>query len=383
MDTSRYVENDIVFTQSDNLAHRFVVSLTSIQVNGIYLNGQRGNAELLDSSWRRAGQEQQISIDSTLPYIYLPNETCTVFEQALNLTWDEPTQLYILSDSQHEDLLELNPSFTFTIAENATSEETLKIDVPYKAFSLEATGPEILGAEGKTWYFPLRRLPEDGTQRLGRAFMQSIYLYAEFHKKTFRVFQANLDGGASNIKSLAPMEDVPISKSGGGGGSSGGSKAPIGAIVGGVVGGIAVIAAIIGFLLWRRRKQAKTPKTSEPPAYDPSTDPKYGYVPEIDGATKMPNELSGNANNAWGQQPVASGIAYPNPESKHVVEVQGVHEMHGQSMPQQWSEADSTPVNAAQPKTFSPSDYQRNQDSISPLIAHELPTPSTPGSLAR
>ncbi|KAF3937836.1 Candidapepsin-8 [Dactylella cylindrospora] len=334
-DTSKYVDNDILFTQANDFTHRFQVSLSSLKVDGIYVNGQQGTAELLDGSYTRQDGPQYVSLDSATPYLWLPNATCAIFEAALNLTWSESTGLYLMSDDAHTQLADLNPTFTFTIADGIANDTKMTIEVPYTAFSLQATGQDILGTDDTSWYFPLKRLPEGGTPRLGRSFMQEIYLFAEFHFGSFRVFQADFSTAASNIVSHQPTQ-IAITKEGGDSGT------PLGAIIGGAVGGVVVIAALVGgFIFYRRRQKQKAGK-DKPSTSDPSTDPNSGYVPEIDGAVKMPHELS--EQGAWGRQGGDGGAWQDNQQKGRVVEVQGVHEVHGASTEKHWNEADGTPI---------------------------------------
>ncbi|KAF3916460.1 hypothetical protein ABW21_db0209619 [Orbilia brochopaga] len=313
-DTSKYVDNDIVFTQSNDFTYAFLVSLSSLQVSGIYVNGEQGTAELLDSDWRRTTSSQQIAIDSSTSYMWLPNATCAIFESALNLTYNEATGLYLLTDDQHDQLLNTNPMFTFSIADTAQNTTTLNLKIPYNAFSLQANGAEILGSNTKSWYFPLKRLPEEGNPRLGRAFMQEIYLFAEYHFGTFRVFQADWSNRPANIVTHLPTQTFK---------KNSGSSTPIGAIVGGAVGGVAVIAAALGGAWWWRRRRQPM---AQPPAADGP------HVPEIDGSgvpQVPPNELAGDK---WGDN-----------KQEHVAVVPGLHEAHGKAA-EAFHEADGTPL---------------------------------------
>ncbi|KAK6501382.1 hypothetical protein TWF481_009222 [Arthrobotrys musiformis] len=339
-DDSLYIDNDIVFTQANAYTNPFLVALSSLTVSGIYRNGQQGTAELLDSDWRRSTESQLISIDSATSYIWLPNDTCRIFESALNLTWNEQVELYILTDDAHNQLLDINPTFVFTISDSAQNDTTLEIELPYNAFSLQATGPEILGATGKAWYFPLKRLPEDANPRLGRVFMQEIYLFAEYHFGTFRVFQADWSNSEQNIVTHLPVKLVASGDKG--------SSTPIGPIVGGVVGGVVVIGAIAAGWFLRRRRQQKAVGSGaggDIPS-DDRKDTKMPPMPEVDGSTTMPTELGGEgATGAWTQNQKTGWHdqggqgAY---EQNASLVAGGVYEAPASE--KQWNEADGTPV---------------------------------------
>ncbi|KAK6532512.1 hypothetical protein TWF281_006701 [Arthrobotrys megalospora] len=340
-DDSLYINNDMIFTQANEYTNPFLVALSSLTVSGIYRNGQQGTAELLDSDWRRTTDSQLISIDSATSYIWLPNATCAIFESALNLTWNEEVNLYILTEDAHNQLLDINPTFVFTISDTAQNKTSLEIELPYNSFSLEATGPEILGATGKAWYFPLKRLPEGGNPRLGRVFMQEIYLFAEYHFGTFRVFQADWSNRPQNIVTHLPVRLVASGNKG--------SSTPIGAIVGGVVGGVAVIGAIIaGWFFWRRKQKKKVVTAGGDLPSGDKKDSNTPNIPEVDGgSTTMPNELGGGEGTskaaAWGDTKTGwHNQGGQGQYGQNVHTVGGVYEAQGTE--KQWNEADGTPV---------------------------------------
>ncbi|KAK6518192.1 hypothetical protein TWF506_005351 [Arthrobotrys conoides] len=336
-DDSLYIDNQIIFTQAKEYTNPFLVALSSLTVSGIYRNGEQGTAELLDSDWRRSTESQLISIDSATSYIWLPNNTCRVFESALNLTWNEEVSLYLLTDDAHNQLLDLNPTFVFTISDSAQNDTALEIELPYNAFSLEAVGPEILGADGKAWYFPLKRLPDGGNPRLGRVFMQEIYLFAEYHFNTFRIFQADWSNREQNIVTHLPVRLVASGKDD--------DSTPIGPIVGGVVGGVAVIGAIVAFWFFRRRKQQRAIVAGDLPS-DDKKQSDSPQVPEIDGGSAtMPNELGGESvagAGAWGQKTGWHDQGGQGAYNQNTTAVGGVHEVPASE--KQWNEADGTPV---------------------------------------
>ena len=56
-----------------------------------------------------------VFIDSTVPHVWLPIEACTEFERAFNLTWDNHTELYLLTDDEHDNLISLNANITLRL----------------------------------------------------------------------------------------------------------------------------------------------------------------------------------------------------------------------------------------------------------------------------
>ena len=124
-------------------------------------------------------------IDSTIPYLYLPLESCILFEKAFGITWNESVLAYLVNDSLRSTLLTENPSITFTLS-NSTSESspTIDIELPYAAFDLIAERPLMKRA---THYFPLMRAANESQYTLGRTFLQEAYLVADYERRNFSI----------------------------------------------------------------------------------------------------------------------------------------------------------------------------------------------------
>ena len=110
-------------------------------------------------------------VDSTIPMIWLPREACQAFETAFNLTWDEQTDLYLVSDELHEELERRNASVTFTLGDPANGGEMTDIVLPYDSFDLRVQ-PPFSGVSESQRYFPLRRAWDEAQFTLGRTFLQ-------------------------------------------------------------------------------------------------------------------------------------------------------------------------------------------------------------------
>lgn len=109
-------------------------------------------------------------IDSTVSQIWLPQEACTLFEKAFNLTWNSDAQLYLVSDSQHRNLLTENANVTFTLS---NFKDKVNVTLPYSAFDLVAQYPLV---SNDTRYFPLKRANVSSQYTLGRTFLQEAYV---------------------------------------------------------------------------------------------------------------------------------------------------------------------------------------------------------------
>lgn len=134
-------------------------------------------------------------IDTTLPYLWLLLQACQNFETAFGLSWDPSTSMYLVNDTIHQQLQNLNPSVTFIIG-NSSTNQSVNITLPYGAFDLQASNPIYPNG---TNYFPLRRASNPYQYILGRAFLQEAYLFVDFEERNFSISQV-----------LFPLNAAPI-----------------------------------------------------------------------------------------------------------------------------------------------------------------------------
>ena len=160
-DRSRFIPNNVSFSLAPDISRDLVVGLQSITAT--MANGS--TKSLLPSSILTF-------IDSTLPYIYLPVEACTLFEEAFGLVWNSTVEQYLVNDTQHQILLAKNPNFTFRVGDSKTGGPTVDIVLPYASFDLQAEYPLLLDTSR---YFPLQP-GNDTTYLLGRTFLQEAYV---------------------------------------------------------------------------------------------------------------------------------------------------------------------------------------------------------------
>jgi len=156
-DSSKFIPNNLTFAFAEEQNRDLTVQIEAITT--------ASGTSLLPSSI-------PAFLDSTVSCIYLPVSACTLFETAFGLTWNNTSQLYLLSDAQHENLLTLNPNITFTLG-NLTAATTVDITLPYSAFDLTASSP----LANDTKYFPLKRANDSSQYTLGRTFFQEAYVY--------------------------------------------------------------------------------------------------------------------------------------------------------------------------------------------------------------
>ena len=158
-DASLYTPNDLTVKFDNQTSSGLMVSVATIMINNS--TASNGNHYLSQNSF-------SASIDSTVPYMYLPSEVCKKFEDAFGIVWNETSQLYIVDQVLRTKLTAENANVTFTLT-NSTSKTFVDIVLPYKAFDLLARAPLVASA---TQYFPLKRAANAAQITLGRVFLQ-------------------------------------------------------------------------------------------------------------------------------------------------------------------------------------------------------------------
>lgn len=174
-DSTRFVPNTASFPLSGNDSQSLMIGIDSITASGTLAS----NITLLSNT-------VVALIDTTLPDLWLPLQSCQQFETAFGLSWDPSTEMYLVNDTTHQQLQNLNPSVTLTLG-NSSTNQSIKITLPYGAFDLQASNPIYPNG---TNYFPLRRASNVYQYTLGRAFLQEAYLLVDFEQRNFSVSQA-------------------------------------------------------------------------------------------------------------------------------------------------------------------------------------------------
>ena len=108
-------------------------------------------------------------IDSTTPHIWLPQDACTLFEDAFGLMYNATVDRYLVNDTLHQQLLSRNPSISFFLGNDISGGATVNVTLPYAAFDLQVSAPIVTSTQN---YFPLRRAANDTQYTMGRTFLQ-------------------------------------------------------------------------------------------------------------------------------------------------------------------------------------------------------------------
>ena len=232
-------------------------------------------------------------IDSTIPYLYLPLESCIQFEKAFGIRWNETVQAYLVNDSLRNTLLTQNPSIVFTLSNSTSgSSPTIDIKLPYAAFDLIAERPLV---KNTTRYFPLMRAADESQYTLGRTFLQEAYLVADYERRNFSISQCSWKEGVQQdiVPIMSPALDRHSDKQP----LRGGALA--GVIIGSVVASLGIVLALF-YMARRRRKylesQSKADcRDSSEVSERQETCVVDGEVLEVDGEPLPKPELHGRS----------------------------------------------------------------------------------------
>lgn len=157
-DSSRFIPNPLSVSFATDNDRDTIIGIQSIKSTN-----QNGTTNSLLT------QGILVYVDTTIPYIWLPLEACKAFEKAFGLTWDKSSELYLVDDALHTDLLAQNATVDFTLGNGISGGQTVDITLPYASFDLIAKYPLVNNTSN---YFPLKRASNETQYTLGRTFLQ-------------------------------------------------------------------------------------------------------------------------------------------------------------------------------------------------------------------
>ncbi|CAD6448520.1 477a0596-ebc6-4e34-a37e-42370da4b99b [Sclerotinia trifoliorum] len=205
-DENRFIHHNISFTltQDPAVPQAFVESISVSSSNGSNKSIQLASA----------GDMISALIDSSTPYLWLPEAVCDRFADALGLTYNESLNLYTFDENpnQHNNLSDSSTATTFTFRFKDTSTDTdiVEINLPYAAFDLQLTYPYIPNSEYGTdqaskFYFPLARSANTSQYTIGRVFLQEAYIITSYETNQFSLHQAVHVYDTLNNKSIVAI----------------------------------------------------------------------------------------------------------------------------------------------------------------------------------
>lgn len=135
------------------------------------------------------------------PYIYLPWGTCETAAKYLPVTWDDSLGLYLwdVQNPKYDHILSSSAYMAFVLEDEYAANLTIK--VPFQLLNLTLTPPLV---ETPTQYLPCRPTRTGwGIFQLGRAFLQSAFMFTNFETETMMMAQGpGPDMGQSVLRSV-------------------------------------------------------------------------------------------------------------------------------------------------------------------------------------
>lgn len=254
-DQSRYVQNSVTFPISGNANRPLSLNLHSltIQADSVQpglLPNRRGNiTNLLE-------KKILVDIDSTVPYLWLPEPQCNQIAEILGLHYNETSGFYYTRDNR---TLRANSTITFQFGND---NETLDMVVPFGSFDISGFRDSNFPMSR---YVALRRSQD--TFSLGRAFLQSVYVIADHERGNFSIHQAvrKAVASSSGIVAIRPLDFAETEGKGKAGDPplttppSKPSHKQNYAMIGGISGGSFAVVALVAMIwfYWRRRRSTR------------------------------------------------------------------------------------------------------------------------------
>lgn len=266
------------------------------------------------STLLRLGEADLFTIDSSTPFLWLPESVCKRFETALGLNYDTNLQLYTFGHnaSQHDALINWNLTFNFVIADLPGSPKAVNISVPYSAFDLQLSYPfpglNATSSSPTINYFPLRKAANNSQYTIGRAFLQEAYLIVDYERNKFSVHQATFAIDALANYRLVNI-DKPDNNTLSDHDTSSSSSPSKGVIVGIIVACIVAFTSFVAILIFCLRKRHGTAPDGKP------SPPRKNFRPWFKHKTKeqRPSELLGETKYPVEVQAKSRVIELPAP----------------------------------------------------------------------
>ena len=291
-DANRFEPHNITFNLDPN--QNPVVALNEITVTARPLPSSNVSAGWSNNSLTLLGSSEEpnlFAIDSSTPYLWLPEAVCSEFERAFGLIYDDSVQLYTFGSNttQHEVLVGWNMTFQFVLADLQGSSNLVSLSLPYEAFDLQLSYPypglNVTQSSPPTDYFPLRKAANSTQYTIGRTFLQETYLKVDYERNNFSIFQATFSPNAladTNLISITRPKNSTFA------GPEVVTPKPIlskAGIAGVVVGGaIALISLICLIVLYIRFRQGNT---------------THGYVRDKEGEDQRRKKTSSSRFLRW------------------------------------------------------------------------------------
>ncbi|KAK7432651.1 hypothetical protein QQZ08_000860 [Neonectria magnoliae] len=274
-DASRFSSHNIDFTlgRDDGIESPRLRGIEVVADVGKETPENWDSRSIMLSSW---DSSFDVIIDSTTPYLWLPEDVCDKFANAFNLTYNSTFDLYTLENEQYRNFLKEDAfSFTFVLSSFDNNDNfgdpydvpgVVNITVPSRAFTGLLQYPfmnrTITYGQPAIPYFMLRRASNSSTYILGRSFLQESYLITRYDEAVFSIHQAKFPDTSDNdddlkLIAIEQPDNSPYPPPAASSSTMGLSTAQLAGI--GVGAGV-FIASLVAFAVWfcKRRQRRGT-----------------------------------------------------------------------------------------------------------------------------
>lgn len=148
-----------------------------------------------------------VAIDNTAPFTLLPQTVCDQISQLLDLKWDATSRLYLVSDMTIGNWLRSNATFTFEFRTGAMNPYVQAVD-----WLLHTKKPLSHSNTTYEWFLPIRPIVDDGrplsayTAILGRSFLRTACLTADFENKKLAIIPLNQTHAYQEYRTIVPID---------------------------------------------------------------------------------------------------------------------------------------------------------------------------------
>lgn len=267
-------------------ANRLVPHNTSFELNpsqnpAAYVNSIFVSSTGTSNNWTTPVQllspvdRVTATIDSSTPYLWLPQSVCDSFAQTLGLSYNSTLNLYTFdgNSAQHDTLKNSELQFIITLSDTTASTKLVNITLPYAAFDQQLSFPAIPNTtygstESSKNYFPIKRATTEAEYTIGRVFLQEAYIITDYERNTFSVHQAVHTSDPISNTSIISITQSDNSTSTSPPSTKHSKSLSTGAIVGIAIGAVVILALLtfLAFYLWRRKRMTKgTDEDEKPP----------------------------------------------------------------------------------------------------------------------
>lgn len=238
-------------------------------------------------------------IDSTLPYLYLPDTICDALAERLGLIYDDFNDLYTVNDTQRATNLNSVDTLKLQLSDALGGTAATSITFNFRALDMSTSWPILNANNTSEGFIPIRKARK--TPILGRTFFQEAYVIMDYDRRNFTVMQTRYDDPAppetlvgmynSTYMSLA---DYTRSVSPNGQNQSGSPdrRSLSGSAVAGIVTGVLVFGLACGIAFWVIRRRKRTRKAPTIALREHFDDDKFTNLHEVHEApSDVPAEL--------------------------------------------------------------------------------------------